>query len=98
MGRADRHHSRLETEGIIPSDACDQRTRDHPGQTGPQEHVRVSCVQDENSRTHLRVDVQFEDQRQTSQVDPGWRSLVTSNLTLLFMYSLEDSCFNKDVD
>ena len=49
-------------------------------QAGHAQHVRMSSLQNSLARPHFRVDVQFEDQRQTIQVDPGRSSAFTSNL------------------
>lgn len=55
-------------------------TGHHPGQTGSEEHVRVSSVQDQDQRAHLHLDVQPEDQGQASQVDVGRSGSVAGNL------------------
>lgn len=39
------------------------------GQTRPAQHVRMSGVQNENTWSYLHMDIQFENQRQTSQMD-----------------------------
>jgi len=41
-------------------------------QAGHKEHLWVSSVRDSHSRSHLCVDLQPEDQRETSQVDHCW--------------------------
>lgn len=71
MGRRERRHWGFATEGAILFDADRVREGDHAGQAGYEEHVRMSGLQDENARSHLRVDVQFQEPRQAEQVDPG---------------------------
>lgn len=94
MGGAVGRHRRLEVEGIVSPHACDQRESDHPGQTGSAQHVRVPCLQNENSRTNLRVDVQSEDQRQAREMDIGGCRFAPSNLKTIPNYIEYKSIIN----
>lgn len=52
----------------------------NPRQTRPSKHVRMSGIQNPNTRPHLRVDVQLEDQGQAGQVDPGGSRLAAADI------------------
>lgn len=41
----------------------------------------MSCLQDAPEGTHVRVDLQPEDQREASQVDISWSGLAAADLT-----------------
>lgn len=57
------------------------------GQAGKQDCVSVSCLQDTPKGTHVRVDLQPEDQRDAGQVDFSWSGLAAADLTGRCMFS-----------
>lgn len=71
MGRGHWCHRRFSAQGAVLPDAGGIRQGDHAGQAGDQEHVRVSGLQDQDERSHVRLDVQSQDPREAQQVDPG---------------------------
>lgn len=55
----------------------------HPRQAGHAQHVRVPRVQDQDPRSHLRLDLQSKDQRQARKVDSCWRCTAAADLIRL---------------
>lgn len=60
MGGRERHRG-FAIEGVILSAAGRVCEGDHAGQAGDEERVRMSGLQDQNARSYVRLDVQFED-------------------------------------
>lgn len=83
MGDSERRHRGITAEGAILSDAGRVREGDHAGQTGNEERVRMSGVQDQNARSYVHLDVQFQEPRQTHQVDLGRRRDSSADLIQL---------------
>lgn len=83
MGDGERRHRGIAAEGAILSDAGRVREGDHAGQTGNEERVRMSGVQDQNARSYVHLDVQFQEPRQTHQVDLGRRRDSSADLIQL---------------
>lgn len=71
MGYRERSPRGLANKGAVLSDAGRVREGNHAGQAGDEEHVRMSGLQDQNARSYVHLDVQFQDPRQAHQVDLG---------------------------
>lgn len=84
MGYRERRHRGFAFEGVTLSDAGRICEGDHAGQAGDEKHVRMSSLQDQNTRPYVRLDVEFQDPRQADQVDLGRRRDSPADLTELF--------------
>lgn len=69
MGFSLRLNSGLPAERTISTIAGNLHKSNNAGQTRFEEHVRVSGLQDEISRTNVRLDFQLEESRQAHKVD-----------------------------
>lgn len=85
MGYRDWRHRGLPAQGTVLPDAGGIRQGDHTGQARDEEHIRVSGLQDQNARSYVRLDVQFENPREAHQVDPGRRRDSPTDLSTPFL-------------
>lgn len=91
MGYPSGNHYGFSPKGALSGDACNKYTSDNSGQARFKEHVRMSCLQNQNKRTYLCVDIQLKNERQTRQMDTRWSSTTFTNLSnsVLINYALQ---------
>ena len=80
LSLSDRHDCGCPPERAHPSRASHIHQSRPSGQTGEQEPLPVSCLQNPSEGTDVRVDLQPKDQRATLQVDLSWRGLASADL------------------
>ena len=95
MERSDGPHRRRKLERVEPSTSGHLPQGRSTRSPRHEERVRVSGLQNEATRTDVRVDVQPEDEREVSQVDSGRSCHHLTNITLILytaymrLYSLQ---------
>ena len=80
VGHADRHDRRVPPQGA-GSTTASHLHQSHPcGPPGPEEYLRLPRLQDQVARTHLRLDLQPQVQREAFQVDARRRGSSSASL------------------
>ena len=84
MGHSDRHDGRGSSERT-GSGYARHLHQGHPGgPTRHQKHLRMSRLQDQAEGTHLRVEVQPQDQGKGLTLDPRWSGSAATDMRLMY--------------